>query len=61
MWKARGNVPAERCPAIERFTKDKVRELGAGEPVTCEQLRPDVAWEVLREQSTPEPTHKEAA
>lgn len=32
-------VPAERCPAIERATN------GA---VTCEDLRPDVDWAVLR-------------
>lgn len=35
-------VPAERCPAIERATGGKVR---------CEVLRPDVAWDVLRLQS----------
>jgi DNA-binding transcriptional regulator YdaS (Cro superfamily) len=40
MWKARGKVPAEHCPAIERATG-----------VRCEELRPDVPWEVLREQS----------
>lgn len=43
MWKARGNVPAEYCPSIERATDGRVR---------CEQLRPDVAWEVLREHAT---------
>lgn len=32
-------IPAERCPAIERATA------GA---VTCEDLRPDVDWAVLR-------------
>ena len=32
-------VPAERCPEIEKFTKGKV---------TCEELRPDVNWAVLR-------------
>jgi DNA-binding transcriptional regulator YdaS (Cro superfamily) len=37
MWKARGRVPAEACPAIERETG-----------VRCERLRPDVPWEVLR-------------
>ena len=36
-------VPAERCPAIERATRE------AGEPVLCEELRPDIAWDVLRE------------
>lgn len=33
-------VPAEHCPAIERATGGAVR---------CEELRPDVAWSVLRE------------
>lgn len=37
MWKARKRVPAEYCPAIERETG-----------VRCEDLRPDVAWDVLR-------------
>lgn len=32
-------VPAERCPDIEAFT---------GGQVTCEELRPDVNWSVLR-------------
>jgi DNA-binding transcriptional regulator YdaS (Cro superfamily) len=32
-------VPAERCPAIERATNGAVR---------CEDLRPDVDWSVLR-------------
>jgi len=39
--------PAEHCPAIERATRER------GQVVTCEELRPDVAWGVLREQSTP--------
>lgn len=39
-------VPAEYCPAIERATKGVVR---------CEDLRPDVAWEVLRLQTDPTP------
>ena len=37
-------VPAERCPQIEGITCGAVR---------CEDLRPDVAWGVLREQATP--------
>jgi DNA-binding transcriptional regulator YdaS (Cro superfamily) len=37
-------VPAERCPEIERATGGAVR---------CEELRPDVAWDVLREQIAP--------
>lgn len=32
-------VPAERCPEIEKFTEGKV---------SCEELRPDVNWAVLR-------------
>lgn len=40
MWKVRGNIPAEHCPAIEQATHGAVR---------CEELRPDVAWFVLRE------------
>ncbi len=52
MWKSRGNVPAEHCPAIERFTGGEVR---------CEELRPDIPWGVLREQATPiEPEAKAA-
>ena len=39
-WLERG-VPAEQCPLIERATDGAVR---------CEELRPDVAWAVLREQ-----------
>ncbi|MGJ7557453.1 transcriptional regulator [Variovorax sp. RB3P1] len=41
----RRQVPAERCPLIERATK---------RAVLCEDLRPDVAWEVLRAQSNVE-------
>jgi DNA-binding transcriptional regulator YdaS (Cro superfamily) len=41
-------VPAEHCPALERATRAK------GQPVRCEELREDVAWEVLRDQATPE-------
>lgn len=41
-------LPAEHCPAIERATREK------GSAVLCEELRPDVAWDVLREQIGPE-------
>lgn len=42
-WKSgERRVPAERCPEIERATDGKVR---------CEELRPDVAWDVLRMQA----------
>ena len=37
MWAFRKKIPAEHCPAIERETG-----------VRCEDLRPDVPWEVLR-------------
>lgn len=37
--------PAEHCPKVERATRDK------GKPVLCEELRPDVAWDVLRLQA----------
>ncbi len=45
-WIARGNVPAEHCPAIEAAMPGVVR---------CEDLRPDVAWSVLRS------SHEQAA
>ena len=38
----RHRVPAEYCPLIERATNGEIR---------CEQLRPDIAWDVLRDQS----------
>lgn len=45
-WKDAGRrVPAEHCPAIERLTGGQVR---------CEDLRPDVPWEVLRQQAAGE-------
>lgn len=40
MWRIRGSVPAEHCPAIERETG-----------VRCERLNPRVAWDVLRMQA----------
>lgn len=49
MWKKRENVPAEHCPAIERATN---------RAVLCEELRPDVAWDVVLKRGTdlsPEP------
>lgn len=45
-------VPAEYCPAIERATGARVR---------CEDLRDDVAWEVLRLQAAPEQGQGETA
>lgn len=45
-------VAAERCPAIERAT---------GGLVTCEELRPDVPWSVLRGVPAPAPASPEPA
>jgi DNA-binding transcriptional regulator YdaS (Cro superfamily) len=48
-WK-KERVPAEACPDIEAITG-----------VKCEELRPDISWEVLRthdekcQQPTPKP------
>ncbi|MFZ6773061.1 transcriptional regulator [Undibacterium sp. SXout7W] len=39
-WSLSGRkVPAEHCPTIERLTE---------RAVTCEELRPDIDWGVLR-------------
>jgi DNA-binding transcriptional regulator YdaS (Cro superfamily) len=38
-WLRMQSVPADRCPDIEYATAGKV---------TCEELRPDVKWWVLR-------------
>jgi DNA-binding transcriptional regulator YdaS (Cro superfamily) len=45
----RNRVPAEYCPLIERETRARAKE--PDDVVTCEKLRPDVAWEVLRMQA----------
>jgi DNA-binding transcriptional regulator YdaS (Cro superfamily) len=43
-------VPAERCPEIERLTREIAQQKGDDAlVVTCEELRPDVQWGVLRE------------
>lgn len=44
-WIKADRVPADKCPLIERATREH------GQPVTCEELRPDVAWGVLRAQT----------
>lgn len=46
---ARRQVPADRCPDIERATSGAVR---------CEDMRSDVDWSVLRRSA---PSRKEAA
>jgi len=51
MWRSRGEVPADRCPAIERAT-DGV--------VTCEQLRPDVHWVRIADPDWPHPDGRPA-
>lgn len=38
-WIAAGQVPAERCPEIERLTQGQVR---------CEELNTRVDWSVVR-------------
>jgi DNA-binding transcriptional regulator YdaS (Cro superfamily) len=44
MWRARGSVPPDRCPAIERATDGRV---------TCEELRPDVRWQRVPDAAWP--------
>jgi DNA-binding transcriptional regulator YdaS (Cro superfamily) len=39
------DFPAEHCPTVERATREK------GEPVICEELRPDVDWAYVRAQA----------
>ena len=46
-------VPAEHCPAIERATRAAHAADATKEIVTCEELRSDVAWDVLRMQVMP--------
>lgn len=38
-WTARGRIPAEHCPTIERLSRGEIR---------AEQMRPDVEWAVIR-------------
>ncbi len=44
----RTRVPAEYCPLIEEATRER------GVAVMCEELRPDVAWGLIREQTNQE-------
>lgn len=51
-WLRVGRVPAEHCPSIERVTRVTAAEKDdASLIVTCEALRPDVGWDVLRDQA----------
>lgn len=45
----KNSVPAERCPDIEKLTSGEV---------TCEELRPDVDWAVLRNSGKQQCTQK---
>lgn len=46
-WKARGTVPVEHCPTVERLTNRQV---------LCEDLNGSVDWGYLRQSdSRPEP------
>lgn len=45
-WIRRNSVPAEWCPNIEEATAKR------GKRITCERLRPDVRWHVVRALST---------
>ncbi len=38
-WIRNSRIPAEYCPDIERLTNGQV---------SCEELRPDINWSVLR-------------
>lgn len=42
-WAAKGRIPAERVPSLER----RARELGL--PLRAEVMRPDVDWAALRD------------
>lgn len=46
MWLARGRVPGDKCPAIERAMHGRV---------TCEELRPDIRWTRVADPSWPHP------
>jgi DNA-binding transcriptional regulator YdaS (Cro superfamily) len=41
-WKGKAPISAERCPVVEAETRKR------GHTVWCEELRPDVAWHILR-------------
>lgn len=49
------DVPADLCPVIEEATR------AVGQPVLCEDLRPDVRWSVLRQSLAPAPAEQPTA
>ena len=50
----KNRVPADYCPAIERETRRIAVERGDESlAVFCERLRPDIPWDVVREQAPP--------
>ena len=46
MWRSRGSVPAEHCPAVEA---------ASGGFFLCEQMWPDKPWRRVRDASWPHP------
>lgn len=58
--RSEGKVPAEHCPAIEFATRRIATErCDESLVVTCEELRPDVKWDVVRDNAAPEPATTE--
>lgn len=44
-WIARNSIPAEPCLHLEQAS----RKVQPKDPVTVEQLRPDLPWDVVRD------------
>jgi len=59
MWRKRGKVPAQHCPAIERETRRIATERGdASLVVTCEELNDQADWAFLRGQGASQPAEQ---
>lgn len=55
-WKVRrdGRMPSpETCAVMERVTSEHARVTGVKARMTCEALRPDVAWRRIPDRSWP--------
>ena len=55
-WRIRGLVPIDRCFEVEAATRKLADE--RGDPsliVTCEQMRPEFNWDVVRNNPHPAP------